>query len=167
MPSVPTAPDQQEGADAHDRPFEDGDGADGAGGDSNLHQRARRAQMVIAGVAVLMGAVGTIRAADVGFASDRSVPVIEHRFVDGPLVTLNQAGALALVVLGLAGLVFAWFAMRRGLWLVAGGFALVGILTAAQYGREVNLLGGNGSMLSFALMEGVGLLALSFVTRPS
>lgn len=132
-----------------------------------ISRRARWAQVALAGTAVAVGLLGVLRAGDVGFSVNRSVPLIDSRWVDGPLLTLNRTGALVIAALGAVSLAGAL--MRRGrllVWAAAGGFAIVALQVLAQYGRSANVLGANGSNLSFALVEGVGLLALSFLTRP-
>lgn len=131
-----------------------------------VRRRARRALVALAALAVAVGLLGVLRARGVGFATDRSVPLIDSRWVDGPLLTFNQTGALVTAALGAVGLVGALTRVRLLVWAAAGGFAIVALQVLAQYGRSANVLGANGSNLSFALVEGVGLLALSFLVRP-
>lgn len=133
----------------------------------DVARRARWAQVGLGGLALAVGLLGVLRTGEVGFSDSASVALIDSRWVDGPLLTFNQAGALVTAALG--GLALAGALGRRtrlAVWIAAGGFALVGLQVLFQYGRGSNILGANGSNLSFALAEAVGLLALSILARP-
>ncbi|MGH9155420.1 MAG: Rv1678 family membrane protein [Acidimicrobiales bacterium] len=127
----------------------------------NVEGRSRAAQVTIAAVALGVGTVAVLRTGHVGFDSRRSVPLIDSRLVDGALLTFNRAGALVVLVLGIVALAGALARWRSLVLVVVGGFTLVVVQVLAQYGRAVNLLGTNGSNLSFALAAAVGLATLS------
>lgn len=132
----------------------------------DVHRSAQRAQVALATAAIAVGLLGVIRAADIGFSVTESVPLIDSRWVDGPLLTFNQSGALVTAALGAVGLFGALTRVRLITWTAVAGFALVALQVLLQFGRASNLLGSNGSNLAFALAASLGLLALSFVVRP-
>lgn len=115
---------------------------------------SRRAQIIIAVVALAVGCAGLVLAHQVGFSSSRRAPI-------GSLMSLNLGGSVVTIGLALAALGGALGGRRLVVTAAGAGFALSAFVQLAQLGRNPNLLGGNPSTFAFYLGAAVGLLVLA------
>lgn len=123
-----------------------------------MSDRVRRAQMLIAAVALIAGAIALLFARDVALLSARGARV-------GSLFSLNPLGAL--LTIALSAVAFASALVRRlgGALLAGAGFLVAAAIQLVQTGRATNWLGGRPSTFSFLLAAGVGLCVLAIAQR--
>jgi len=136
---------------------------------SVVNGRARRALLVLATLAVLLGVVALIKARDVGF-TEANPPTVDPGAMLfgtsddlpwGKLLQFNPLGALVTLMLGGAALVGAWLRARALVLVGAVGFAVVAIQVLAQFGRDSNVLGGRGGNLGLFLALAIGFAVLA------
>jgi hypothetical protein len=131
--------------------------------------RSRRALLVLAALAIVLGVVALIKARDVGFteANPASVDTGAMLFGTdddlpwGKLLEFNPLGALVTLTLGVLALVGGWLRIR---WLVlaaAAAFGACAIQALVQVGRDANVLGGRGGNLGVSLALAVGLAVVA------
>jgi hypothetical protein len=116
--------------------------------------RVRTAALVLGVVGVVGGVLGFLESAGQPFTAPEGARV-------GALFHLNPLGSAVAVALGAVTLAGAWSRQRAVTLAASAGWLVAALLTVAQAGREVNLLGGTGSTLAFFLGLGAGLLALA------
>jgi hypothetical protein len=129
----------------------------------------RRAILVLAGVAVVIGVIGLIKARHVDFtaadppASDPGALLLSASddSLWGKLLQFSPLGALVTVGLGVVAFVGAWLRMRALVVIAGIGFAACAIQVVAQFGRDSNVLGGRGGNLALYLGLAVGLATLA------
>jgi hypothetical protein len=120
---------------------------------------ARRAELVIAGVALALGIAGLIVASNLPFTASRGELVL--RF--GP--SFNPLGAVVVIVLAALAVAGALLNRQALVFTSAGGFALIGIQVLLQFGRPTNWLGSRGSNLSLSIGMAAGLAVLALRER--
>jgi hypothetical protein len=138
-------------------------------GASLVNERMRRALLVLAALAVVLGVVALIKARDVGFTEANPATVDPGAVLFGTsddlpwgkLLQFNPLGALVTLVLGVLALVGAWLRQRWLVIVAAIGFAACAIQVLVQFGRSSNLLGGRGGNLGVFLAFAVGLAVLA------
>jgi hypothetical protein len=131
--------------------------------------RVRRAELVLAVIAVALGVVALIKARDVGF-SDAYPPAVDSGAMLfgtdddlpwGKLLQFNPLGALVTLALGALALVGGWLRARWLVLVAAVGFGGCAIQVLAQFGRSSNALGGRGGNLGLFIALAVGLAVLA------
>lgn len=111
--------------------------------------------------AMVLGALGVLGGV-LGFAASSGQPFTAAEGVRiGELFHLNPLGSAVSVALGLVALAAGLLRQRTVVLAASAGWLIAALLTGAQSGREVNLLGGTASTLAFFLGLGAGLLALA------
>jgi hypothetical protein len=136
-----------------------------------MNGRARRAALVLATLAIMLGVVALIKARDVGF-TEANPPAVDpgamlfgtsDELPWGKLLQFSPLGALLTLTLGVLALVGAWLHTRLLVIVAAVGFAGCTIQVLAQFGRDSNVLGGRGGNLAayLGLAVGLGVLALT------
>jgi hypothetical protein len=114
----------------------------------------RRAELILSGTAVVVGAGGLLVARDVSFTAARGEILL------GLGVSFNPLGALVTIVLAVLALAGAVAGNRVLVLAAAGGFGLATLQVILQFGRADNWLGSRGSNLSFSLALAIGLASL-------
>jgi hypothetical protein len=114
----------------------------------------RRAELILSGTAVVVGAGGLLVARDVSFTAARGEILL------GLGVSFNPLGALVTIVLAVLALAGAVAGNRVLVLAAAGGFGLATLQVILQFGRADNWLGSRGSNLSFWLALAIGLASL-------
>jgi hypothetical protein len=119
---------------------------------------ANRAELVIAGVVLVVGLWGLVLARDVSFAGPAGARIADS-------VQFSPLGALATI--GLAALAIAGAALdRQRVVLVAAlGFGVVAVATLLTLGGDANWFGARGSNVSLLLGASVGLAVLALAPR--
>jgi hypothetical protein len=119
---------------------------------------AHRAELVIAGVVVVVGLWGLVLARDVSFAGPAGARIADS-------VQFSPLGAL--VTIGLAALVIAGAALdhQRVVLVAAAGFGLIAIAVLLTLGSDTNWFGARGSNVSLLLGTSVGLAVLALAPR--
>jgi hypothetical protein len=120
---------------------------------------ARRAQLVLAVVSLVIGLGGLVVASGLEFTEARGEILL------GLGVSFNPLGALVLAGLSIAALLGALLGNRSAVLLAVVGYGLAGLQVLVQFGRDTNWLGSRGSNLSFALALAIGLLSLEWSKR--
>ena len=120
---------------------------------------ARRGQLVISAIALLVGVGGLVVARDTSFTEARG------QILFGLGVSFNILGALVTIVLAAVAVAGAGLGNRFLVTLGAAGFGLATLQVMLQFGRDDNLLGSRGSNLSFWLAVAVGLAALVWLQK--
>jgi hypothetical protein len=128
-----------------------------------MDARERRFALMMAVVAILLGAFGFVYALDARFDAPGGVRVLTGQFLGGgELLFLNRIGALVTVVLGVLALA-GTLSGRRRLLLAAGvGFGAAALITLVQTGGDTNWLGGRASTFAFFLAGATGFPILSW-----
>jgi len=114
----------------------------------------RTAALVLGVLGVVGGVLGFAVSAGQPFTAAEGARV-------GELFHLNPLGSAVSVALGAVALAGAWLRQRAVVLATSAGWLVAALLTVAQSGREVNLLGGTASTLALFLGLGAGLLALA------
>lgn len=120
---------------------------------------ARRAELVLCIVALVMGIGGLLVARSTSFTAPRGELVLSF----GP--SFNPLGAVVVIFLAGVGMVGALLGRRTLVLASAGGFALVAVQVLLQFGRSTNWLGTRGSNLALAVGMAAGLGALALAGR--
>ena len=138
-------------------------------GSGLVSSRVRRAELVLAALAVALGVVALIKARDRGF-TDANPPAADPGAMLfgtdddlpwGKLLQFNPLGALVTLILGVLALVGSWLRTRWLVLLAAVGFGGCAIQVIAQFGRSSNALGGRGGNLGAFIAFAVGLAVLA------
>jgi hypothetical protein len=134
-----------------------------------MNGRPRRALLVLAALAFVLGLVALIKARDVGF-TDANPPSVDPGAMLfgtdddlpwGKLFQFNPLGALLTLGLGALALVGAWLRIRWLVLVAAVGFGACAIEVLVQVGRDSNVLGGRGGNLGVFLAFSVGLAVVA------
>ena len=80
---------------------------------------------------------------------------------------LGPVGFVVVVVLGVVAAAGGWYGRRILVLAAAVGYLVATVAQSALIGRDGNVLGGDGSTVSFWLGLGVGLLMLATTARPA
>lgn len=126
--------------------------------------RIRRAELVLAGLAIVIGVCGLIVARDLGFTA-ASGGVLFERTDDmlwGKLFAFSPLGAIVTIALASLAMLGAWVRQRTLVLVAAGGFAICALQVIVQFGRSDNVLGVRGGNLALFLAMAAGLATLAF-----
>ena len=117
----------------------------------------RRAQLTLATVAIMSGAIGLARAR--GSFTNRSGSDVGYPELELHLMSFNRLGALVALMLGTIAFVGALRGHRFVVAISAFGFVAFALQTAIGARRidGGNITGANGATLSFCLMMAIGL----------
>jgi hypothetical protein len=126
-----------------------------------------RAQAVLAGVAMVSGALGVVRAG--GSLTNRSGSDIGYGDLELHLMSFNRLGGLLALALGTLALAGALQGRRVVVAAAAFGFVVFALQTLIGDRRidGGNITGANGATLSFCLMMAIGLGVLAWYERPN
>lgn len=114
----------------------------------------RKAQLVIATVALVSGIIGYLAAASIAFTAAKGA-------ILGSLMSFNRLGAVISIVLAALALVGVKSGAKTLVAGAGGGFLLAAVVQLIQAGASTNLLGGRPSTFSFFLAVGAGLVVLA------
>ena len=118
---------------------------------------ARRGALVVAGVALAIGAWALVASWGMPVTGPEGVELLERAGPIGPFSPLAAGLTLVLALAGLAGAA----ARIEALVLLSGaGFALAAALALAQSGTETKLLAASGSTFAFLTAAAMGLILL-------
>lgn len=120
---------------------------------------ARRGELIISAIALVVGLGGLIVARDTSFTATRGETLL------GLGVSFNILGALITIVLAALSVAGAVLANRVLVMVAAVGFGVASLQVLVQFGRADNLFGSRGSNLSFCLALAVGLGALIWLQQ--
>lgn len=115
-------------------------------------ERLARTQIVLGGVAVVIGVWAFVMARTVSFAA-ATAPRLGPATYEVQAMSFNRLGALVVLGLGVVGIVAGVLRKPTVGVVPAVGFALMGLQVAAQWRpRASNLFGSVGSNLAFSLL---------------
>lgn len=130
----------------------------------------RRAELVLAGLGLIVGVSGLVVARNVGFTSADGAILFERGddVIWAKLLQFSPLGAIVTVALASVALLGAWIRQRALVLAAAAGYAICSLQVIVQFGRSDNVLGVRGGNLALflALTVGLAALALTDVREP-
>ncbi len=122
-----------------------------------MSEPARRGALVVAGVALAIGAWALVASWGMPVTGPEGVELLERAGPIGPFSPLAAGLTIVLALAALAGAA----ARTKALVLLSGaGFALAAALALAQSGTETKLLAASGSTFAFLTAAAMGLILL-------
>ena len=122
-----------------------------------MSEPARRGALVVAGVALAIGAWALVASWGMPVTGPEGVEFLERAGPIGPFSPLAAGLTIVLALAALAGAA----ARTKALVLLSGaGFALAAALALAQSGTETKLLAASGSTFAFLTAAAMGLILL-------
>ena len=120
---------------------------------------ARRAELIVSAIALVVGLGGLVVARDTSFTEARGEVLL------GLGVSFNILGALVTLALAGIGVSGAVLGNQLLVMVAAIGYGIATVQVLLQFGRADNWLGSRGSNLSFWMALAVGLGALAWLQK--